>query len=360
MLKRKDGRWQEQIKLPGMKKPKYFYGATQAEVKKKIAAWNQEQEKGITLEKALDAWEDWHEGQISPSSVLAYRAPVADIRGYFSGQYLREIHADEVDAFLHWLAAKGYARKTVQSRRDVLNMVFDYAILQRWCAHNPCGPVKMPKGLKSSRREPPTDDVIQAINEGPKMGGNLFAYILLYTGMRRGELLGLRWDDVDLAGGVINVRRSVYHIGDTPYLKLPKTEAGERQVLILDKLRPVLAKPGKGYIFGGVSPLKETEFNRMWWALCSANGWTDRAKMLVTPHQFRHAFATMLFEAGINEMDTMQIMGHSNISVTRNIYTHIRKARMQGTAERLNQYLDGGACRDSVKGGKVVDIQGRE
>lgn len=360
MIKRKDGRWQEQIKLPGMNKAKYFYGKTQAEVKKKIAAWRQDQERGPLLSTVADEWQSWHETQISPSSVNAYNQPVKDVQEYFAGKYITEIHADEVDAFLRWLAAKGLAKKTVQQRRDVLNMIYDYAILHRMCDHNPCGPVKMPKGLKSKRREPPEEEVLQAVENAEKKDGGLFAYILLYTGLRRGELLGLRWDDIDLQAGVINVRRSVYYLGGSPRLKTPKTEAGERRVWIVDKLQPVFSKPGKGYIFGGVSPMDERAFERMWWAFCSKNGWTDRNRLLVTPHQFRHAFATLLFEAGVEEMDTKEIMGHSSINVTRNIYTHIRNSRRQITADRLNQYLSGGACQNSVGEGKVVDIHGRE
>ena len=65
MIKRKDGLWQERISLPGMAKPKYFYAKTQRELKKKIAAWNQEQAAGKTFEACADAWERWHEGQVS-------------------------------------------------------------------------------------------------------------------------------------------------------------------------------------------------------------------------------------------------------------------------------------------------------
>ena len=149
MIKRKDGRWQEQVKLPGMKAPKYFYGKTQAEVKKKMAAFQKEQERGPALESCLDQWQKWHEAQISPSSVRAYDKPIEDVREYFAGRFLRDIRADEIDAFLRWIAAKGFARRTVQMRLNCLSMMYDYAILQRWTDHNPCGPVKMPKNVKN-------------------------------------------------------------------------------------------------------------------------------------------------------------------------------------------------------------------
>lgn len=358
MVKRKDGRWQDQVKLPGMKTPKYFYGKTQAEVKKKMAAFREGQEKGPELAVCADRWQAWHETQISASSVHAYDQPVRDIQEYFAGRYLREIRADEVDAFLRWMAAKGFARRTVQMRLNCLSMMYDYAILRRWTDHNPCTPVKMPKNVKKDqRREPPTEDVLLAVEQAEKKDGGLFAYLLLYTGLRRGELLGLRWDDFDREAGVIHVRRSVYYEGDQPRLKTPKTEAGERNVWLLDKLDPILKKPGKGYIFGGVSPLTLSAFNHLWYAFCRDYGWlNENRRPTVSPHQFRHAYATMLFEAGIPEMDAKDVMGHSSIRVTRDIYTHIRDKHRSESAGKLNAYLNGD-CQSAVTSGEVIELK---
>ena len=68
----------------------------------------------------------------------------------------------------------------------------------------------------------------------------------------------------------------------------------------------------------------------------------------ITPHQLRHAFATILFDAGIDVKVAQELLGHSSIQVTRDIYTHIRKSRMESTAETLNKYLSGGACKNNV------------
>lgn len=352
MIKRKDGRWQEQVKLEGMDKPKYFYGRTQAEVRRKMAEWKGEKKAGMLLADAVDKWQAWHETQVSPSSVRAYDPPVADIKDWFRGKRLAEVRADEVDAFLRGLAARGFAKRTVEVRRDCLNMTYNYAILQRWCETNPCAPVSLPKGLKKTRREPPSEEVLRAVESGEKVGIGLFAYLLLYTGLRRGELLGLRWDDVDLEAGVIHVRRSVYFVGQEPRLKLPKSEAGEREVMILDKLRPILEKGGKGYLFGGISPLTRGQFEKGW------RDWKKEHGISVSPHQFRHAFATMLYEAGVADGDAMEILGHASISVTRDVYTHIRSQRRESTVRRMNQYLE--SCQDSVEDGKVVDIKGKK
>lgn len=75
-----------------------------------------------------------------------------------------------------------------------------------------------------------------------------------------------------------------------------------------------------------------------------------RWKADITAHQLRYAFATLLFDAGIDKMDTKNLMGHSSIQVMRNIYTHIRQNRREKTAEKLNAFLG----QSSVKVGGGV------
>lgn len=78
MIKRKDGRWQEQIKLPGMERPKYFYGRTQREVQRKLAAWSmereQEQAQAVQLCTIVEQWAERHQEEISASSWQSYPA----------------------------------------------------------------------------------------------------------------------------------------------------------------------------------------------------------------------------------------------------------------------------------------------
>ena len=358
MIKRKDGRWQEQVKLPGMQKPKYFYGKTKSEVTRKIAAFRQEQEKGPLFETCVDQWEIWHEGQISVSSAAAYRTQCKDAKTFFSGRYLREIGADDVAAYAHWLVDRDYAKSTIAGRMTCLHMIFDYAIINKYCLYNPCSAVKLPRGLREKKRTVPEDSVLEAVERAEKSGGGLFAYILLYTGLRRGELLGLRWEDVDFAQKEIHVRRSVYFLGGSPHIKEPKTEAGVRTVGLLDRLEAVLlpAMKSKGYLFGGERPLTNAEYQAMWRRFISDNGLMGADGPLLTPHQLRHAFATILFEAGVTEKDAQETLGHASIQMTRDVYTHIRKDRRKQSVERVNAWLDG--CQSCAEDGKVVDIKG--
>ena len=339
-----------------MSKPKYFYGKTQKEVKQKMAAWKQEQTRGKSFEAAADAWDVWHTDQVSYNGAEAYRAALKRTKEHFSGRMVQDIGPDEVDAYIRYLAGRGYARRTVQLHLDMLNMIYDYAIVNRWAESNPCNAVKLPSGLPKGRRDIPTDAELEKVRAGLEYEFGLFPFMLLYTGLRRGELLALRWEDIDRDKKLIRVERAVYFSGNTPQIKEPKTEAGKRSVVLLDALRDVLPEPGTGYIFGGEKPLTKIQVRKRWLNWCRdaglATGTTTQKKGKngreyesisweadITPHQLRHAFATILFDAGIDVKDAQEILGHSSIQVTRDIYTHIRQQRRENTAERLNAFL---------------------
>lgn len=351
MIKRADGRWQDQVKLPGMSKPKYFYGKTQKEVKQKMAAWQKEQVAGKSFEKVSQEWEVEHEKVSAYNTMRAYQAPLKRLREQFGSSKPGDITPDEVSAYLRYLAGRGYGQRTMSMEFAILNMIFDYSIVKGYASTNPCGPVKLPSGLPKAKRDMPTNEQLEAVKKGVKEPFGLFPYMLLYTGMRRGELLALRWEDIDLEAGVIHVSKSVYFAGSASIVKEPKTESGKRVVVILDALREVLPEPGTGFVFGGDKPLTDYQFRSAWgaWAKAVGLGPGGMKGTDVTPHQLRHAFATILYDAGVGEVDTMAIMGHSSIKVTREVYTHIRKERMEQTTKQINEYLREQASKGNAK-----------
>lgn len=359
MLKRSDGRYQEQVKLPGMAKPKYFYGKSPKEVRQKMVAWTAESEAGPLFKNAADDWDKAHTEKVTHNAAEAYRASLTRAKNCFVDRRLKDITPDEIQAFVKDIASKDYARRTVQLHLDMLRMIYDHAITQPGSVirDNPCRSVKIPSGLKQTRRKPPEDAQLEIIKAEKSADFWVFAYFLLYTGLRRGELLALRWEDIDRENKVIHITKSVYYVGNQPKLKVPKTEAGYRDIVLLDKLAEALPPDGKGYIFGGEKPLTKTQVRKKWINYCRSIGlagkqeekrkgkndreytrttWTAQ----VTPHQFRHAFATMLYEAEVDENAAQFIMGHSSIVVTRDIYTHIKQRKRDTAAAQLNSYLN--------------------
>lgn len=372
MVKRKDGLWQEQIKLPGMKKPKYFYGKTQKEVKKKMTQWQKEQESGHLFNAVADAWQVLHEKQVSYNGSVVYNASLNRAKDHFDQREISSIRPDEIDAYILYLAGRGYSKKTISNDRNMLNMIFNYAIINRMLSINPCSAVKLPAGLPKKERDIPSDEQLKKVVEGMGLDFGLFPIMLLYTGLRRGELLALKWSDIDPKNNVIHVTKSVYFVGESPQLKLPKTESGKRDVILLDALKNVISVNGKkGYIFGGESPMRKSEVRRKWIAWCREAGLATKIERTsgkskngqertqvdwkpdITPHQLRHAYATILFDAGVSVKDAQDLLGHSSIQVTMDIYTHIRKKRKEDTAEALNKFVSDGKVV-SIKTGNAV------
>ncbi|MBQ0067359.1 MAG: site-specific integrase [Phascolarctobacterium sp.] len=356
MYQSANGIWAEAITLKNGKK-KFFYGKTKADVKQKMAAWSAESEKGKTFAEIAKAWQIYHEQQTTYNTVSAYNGSFKRAVERFGDIPLKDITADEIQAYITNLGNMGYARRTVQMSKNMLKMIFDYAIIQAdsEIKYNPVTAVKIPSGLSRSRRLPPKDEEIAKVKPDSEMG--LFAFFLLYTGLRRGELLALRWEDIDRVNKIIHVTKEVYYEGNEAKVKPPKTDAGIRDVDLLDILNDALPTTGTGYVFGGEKPLTRAVFTGHWAEWCRSIGLAEertleytrangakykmtKLKPLVTPHQFRHAYASLLDDAGLDETTAKTLLGHSSITVTKDVYTHLREAKRQRSASALNDFIN--------------------
>ncbi len=158
----------------------------------------------------------------------------------------------------------------------------------------------------------------------------------MFTGMRRGEALGLRWEDIDVANNLIHICRSVTHpVGNQPIVGTTKTDNGTRDIPLDPYLLEVL-KPMKknGYIIGDKKPYTMTKFNTTW----------NRIKKKIdlhgaTPHVLRHSYLTYLHAAGASDKTLQTIAGHSQISTTLNIYVHSTKDDVAKAGETMHKVL---------------------
>ncbi len=323
---------------------------------------------------AADAWLEAHSFEgISYKTIQGYSAPLKRLKAVFGQKPLTDISPAEIKAFINGLAKKGYKRTTVQRPLDVMRMIFDYSITTpgSCVTTNPCTSVGLPSGLKQERRDLAASEDIDKVRAGVHLPFGLFAYLLLYTGFRKGEALALTRQDFDLKAGTISVSKSVSWQTNKPVIKQPKTAAGIRTVVLLDPLRAELPKKWRGYLFsgdGGKTPLSSIEFRHRWEAYCRAAGLADSTvverkvvcknglkhqdgKEIVktyrrtvwhynfVPHQLRHEFATMCFDAEIPAIDAQEMLGHAKVETTEAIYTHIRESRRIKSGQKLNDYV---------------------
>lgn len=293
--------------------------------------------KVVTVRDLAESWNTEHTELVGYKTAEAYRAPLRRLMEYIGDEKAEEITTQDIYALLADMADKQYSKRSVQLQRDVCNMVFRFGILHGSIRYNPCADVKLPRNLKSGKRELPSDEAIEAVKNGVSLPFGLFAYVCLYAGLRRGEALALRFEDIDRNRKVITVNKAVEFISESPHIKTTKTDAGRREVILLDVLAEKIPKKKSGLVFGREDgePLRKTQYRRKWDAYCKAIGHE------ITAHQLRHGYATILYEAGIPDKDAQELLGHSNIMLTRNIYTHIRQTRKKETADKLNAFVSG-------------------
>lgn len=161
--------------------------------------------------------------------------------------------------------------------------------------------------------------------------------LILCTGCRKGEAIGLLDTDIDRKEKTISITRSVYFENCHPRIKPPKSAAGVRTTPVPDFLLEHLPKTKKGKpLFPGKDGgyMTEPEFRRMW------TRWQKTTGLTLTAHQIRHGYATILYEGGIEPKDMQVYLGHAQLSTTMDIYTHIRSSHKVATNKRVTDALN--------------------
>lgn len=353
----------------------HFYGKTAKEVAAKIEEYERQREEmkenGPLFEDVAGEWWETHSKNIKTGAERAYKGSYKAALEEFSGYRMKEITPAVVSLWGEKFKAAGYAGKTASNARSVLSCVFKFWCVRDGETYNPVTVTDLPRGMKKERREPPTVEQLETVKAHPE-GFGLCAWLFMYTGCRLGEVLALQWGDVDFENNKIVVNKEVAWVNAKPVVQTPKTANGVRVVPLLTPLRAVLEplKGGKNdFILGGKKPLKSYEYHNNWLRYCvavgmaeidtkaeaarerkraAATGGAERKKRCnthcykasVTAHQFRHEYASMLYAAGIGEMEAQKLMGHADISTTRKVYTHIRERQLNGAAEALEKFIN--------------------
>jgi integrase len=358
MKKRSDGRYRESLTIDG--KRKYFYGASPAEAKKKLREYIAEEPKGRLFSEIAREWDAEHNKKIEYNTQEFYKPVVKRVIDHFVDWLIKDITASDISEFLKATAAKGYGKKSVLTHKNVISMIFVYAIISKDVAINIVREVPLPRNLSSKKRDLPPDDYIKFIDSGNGNGDSLLPFLLLWTGCRRCEALALQWKDIDFLNRKINVDKIIeFHSNEAVVRSGAKTDAGVRLIIMTERVASVLqliADKADEYVFGGSKPWTNTKLRRTWERYCKENGMirTEEKEAVdkktgkkikititkpdITPHQLRHAYVTMLFEAGIDEKTAMVQTGHADEKTIREIYTHLRDKKTAEAVEKLNKF----------------------
>lgn len=331
MYQRPDGLFEKILVVNG--KRVAFRARTEREVMQKIAAYREKEEAGVAFDTAAAAWWAVKEPRLSPNTIPNYKLAKSRAVDRFGSTPAKDITPVAVKAYLEHLAHRGYARRTVNQHFVVLREICAFACENYNVMQNPAALVKLPDKLPQAKRKMPTPEQIALIKVIADTPDGLFLNFLMYSGLRLGEALALRWEDINLEKQTIQVRRSLCFAGrNQGELKDPKSEAGQRDVIYLSRLQAMLEPhrgAGDAFVFGGEQPMSKRAYYRLL-ERCRKKG------IEVTPHQLRHAYATLLFEAGIPEKTAQNLLGHAQLSTTMDVYTELRERKMMEAAKALN------------------------
>ena len=330
MKKRADGRYVKVVD------GKFFYGYSEREVMRKILEYERKKEKGATFAEVADEW--WSEtyDTLANQTLRGYKPAYARALSELGNYFVSEITPRDILNIFKRMAREGFAKKTISNQRIIYNQIFDYAVVNGYIQYNPCTSVKIPAAKESITISPASTEDEERILSAQNHHW-LFPFIALMTGLRKQEILALKWEDIDFEENTISVTKAVEHIGKTPNIKTTKTRSGIRTVPLLIRLREILIERRgnpTSYILsddGGKSPLSEHRFERLYKDYCAEVGIT------ATSRQLRHSYATVAVEEDVQPKDLQNALGHADITTTMNVYAAARKKSIEKVANKLNK-----------------------
>lgn len=305
--------------------------------------------KEKTINQITEEWKEEKKKYVKKSTYAAYQLLIQNhIKPYFGDLY--EVNEEKVQQFVFDKLDAGLSEKTIRDIIIVLKMILKFGIKNGYLEYIQID-AKFP-----SKQEKKDLGVLSKADQKKFMEHlrnnftfkNLGIFICLSTGMRIGEICGLRWCDVDTAEGVIKVRhtlQSIYIIeGETRHTELlldtPKTANSVRDIPMSSELLKMLKSLNKvvneNYyvISNDIKPIEPRTYRNYYKKLC---------KQLDIPelkfHGLRHSFATRCIESKADYKTVSVLLGHSNISTTLNLYVHPNKEQKKKTIDKMLRSL---------------------
>ena len=368
--KRSDGRWEGRYtagRNPETGKPVYknVLGKTQAEVKAKLKAAI-ESSADIDVMKAeqyttgqwMDVWfENCAKIKVRPSSHQTYRGyidnhikpNIGDIPlGKLSSLHLQKLYkkllaGGRVERIEAKNQPKGLSAKTVRNINQVISSAMDFARDQKLISSNPTDGCALPKLEHKEMKTLPVEQLTSFLREAKESGVFELYYIELATGLRRGELLGLKWEDIDLAQGSLRVQRQIARINGEVIEGPLKTKNAYRTLpLSADAVGVLQEQRKKGgsspYVFpsptGG--PISPDSVLHMLHRVLKRAGLSK-----VRFHDLRHTFATLALQNGVDIKTVSGMLGHYSAGFTLDTYTHVTTSAKKEAANTMGSILSG-------------------
>ncbi len=359
-----DGKWVASLTLEGGKR-KVFYAKTRTEVKEKLQEAQEKLGKGLlvlgpeqTLGEYLGEWLRARKQAIRPRSSERYEAIIRlHLVPTLGKVKLQKLTAQHLRRLYTQKSEQGLSSTTVAAIHCMLHKALDDAMREGSVVRNVCDMVSPPR--KSHKEVSPLtlEQALQLLKAAHGHTNEALFVLALTTGMRRGELLGLKWQDIDFRTGRLQVRRALSRMptGQGYREMEPKTKSSRRNIVLL----PL-----------GIEALKQHHAKQQTIREKAGGAWEDHDYVFCTPfgkhltpghdalvqlkkllkkaglpdirfHDLRHSTASLLLSIGVHPKIVQEILGHSEISTTMDIYSHALPTMQDGAMGRLGDLLSG-------------------
>ncbi len=361
IFRRKDGLWAAYLSTE-LGRRKYFYGTSREEVRKRLGAAIHAREsgtladsRGILLGDYLDQWlTDVVRPNVRPWTHKGYevhvRLHIKPALGRIPLEKLQPVHVQQL---INERSRTGLKPKSVRYVLGTLRASLNQAVRWGLISRNPATLVDGPR-VEQYEINPLSPDEARAFLASVK-GDRLEALysVALTMGLRQGEALGLRWQDVDLDMGYVRVTKQLQRIDGTLQLVEPKTKRSRRTLALPSSIRTALVQhrdgqrdertaAGERWIDTGLvftttegKGLDGTAITKQFHSKLEQAGLPQRRF-----HDLRHSCATLLLVQGVSPRVVMDLLGHSQIGLTMNTYSHVIPDLRRDAAQRMEDLIN--------------------
>ncbi|GHO65054.1 site-specific integrase [Ktedonobacter sp. SOSP1-52] len=363
---RNDGRWAAAISLDNGKR-KTLYGKTRKEVQEKLKKALHEQQEGRmitapqqTIKHYLEYWlEEVHRQSIRIRTYERYEEIVRlHLLPALGHHMLQKLAPQHLQTFYNSKLREGLSATTVISFHNVLHKALDHAMRWRLMAYNVCDLVSPPRRKHIELETLNLEQAQQFLTTVRGCPQEALFLLAIGTGMRRGEIMGLKWRDIDLATGKLQIRRVLTRIpsrvSGKGYIEdEPKSEKSRRNIVLPSFVLEGLKQHGVRQLEAKLKAGPRWEEHD--YVFCTSVGThvnPDRdiqepfKKLLkkaglpnIRFHDLRHSAATLMLSMGVHPKIVQEILGHSRINMTLDVYSHVLPTMQQEAMRKLNDAL---------------------
>jgi len=382
--KRSDGRYQSKVYLGtvnGKQTFKYIYAKTVRDLEAKLREVYAQLGKGLDVTAQRDTFGSWSQKwlrlkrtEVSPHRYYVYECRVKNLSALAEIE-ISKVRTMDIQEIILELSSS-YSKSVLKEIKSTARQICQLAADNRVIDYNPAESVKIPNvtATHTAERRALTEEEQSWIRNTPHRAQTA-AMIMLFAGLRKGEVAPLQWTDIDLNAGTISVTKSMSRRGNNWELKRgAKTKAGVRTVyiprILTDYLRSLdhsgfLVCPdstGKMFSLSGFdkmwdSYLAELNFQYGDFSSCMVTGRNGKLELFkkpksrfapvkipfvipnITPHWLRHTFITNMYLAGIDILTAKEQAGHADIKTTMEIYTHLDSTHKKKQIDKLDEFL---------------------